>query len=129
MKVFVLIPNSMYIQLVVKQSKLLILLYQVLKYAIQMDFRFKHFFRRIQIILCFVFQVCCQGSQCSNDTVWVASTVSSKNGLTITLTISSTHVLDNNFMIFVIFGVKLHVHLNRQLFIVQQIQIYRRHHI
>jgi sialate O-acetylesterase len=38
------------------------------------------------------FEVCCQGSQCSNDTLWVPSTVSSKDGLTITITVNSSCV-------------------------------------
>jgi len=38
------------------------------------------------------FEVCCQGSQCSNDTLWVPSTVSGKSGLTITLTVPSACV-------------------------------------
>ena len=36
------------------------------------------------------FEVCCLGSSCLNDTLWVPSTVSSKSGLTITLTIDSS---------------------------------------
>jgi sialate O-acetylesterase len=35
-------------------------------------------------------QVCCQGSNCTNDYIWASSPVSSKNGLTITITINST---------------------------------------
>jgi sialate O-acetylesterase len=46
----------------------------------------------IKIIFDFVFEVCCQGSQCSNDALWVPSTVSSKSGLTITLTIPNSCV-------------------------------------
>ncbi len=38
------------------------------------------------------FEVCCQGSQCLNDTLWVPATVSSKSGLTITLTINTVCV-------------------------------------
>ncbi|CAF4384016.1 unnamed protein product [Rotaria socialis] len=38
------------------------------------------------------FEVCCQGSHCSNDTLWVPSTVLSKIGLTITLTLDSSCV-------------------------------------
>ncbi len=38
------------------------------------------------------FEVCCQGSNCLNDTLWVPSTVSSKNGLTITITVNSSCV-------------------------------------
>ena len=38
----------------------------------------------------FVFQVCCLGTQCSNDTLWVPATVSSKSGLTITLNIDQS---------------------------------------
>ncbi len=44
------------------------------------------------LIFIFVFQVCCQGAQCSNDALWVPSTVSSKNGLTITLTVPNSCV-------------------------------------
>jgi sialate O-acetylesterase len=38
------------------------------------------------------FEVCCQGGQCVNDTLWVSATVSSKSGLTITLTVNSSCV-------------------------------------
>jgi sialate O-acetylesterase len=41
------------------------------------------------------FEVCCRGNQCANDfgeNVWVPSTISNKNALTITLTISSSCV-------------------------------------
>ena len=38
------------------------------------------------------FEVCCQGSKCSNDTLWVPSTISSKSGLTVTLKVPSTCV-------------------------------------
>ncbi|CAF1191158.1 unnamed protein product [Adineta ricciae] len=38
------------------------------------------------------FEVCCQGSQCSNDALWVQSSVSGKSGLTITLTVPSSCV-------------------------------------
>ncbi|CAF1432135.1 unnamed protein product [Rotaria sordida] len=38
------------------------------------------------------FEVCCQGSKCTNDSLWVPATVSSKNALTITLTISNSCV-------------------------------------
>jgi hypothetical protein len=39
-------------------------------------------------------KVCCQGSQCSNDSSlsWIPSTVSSKSGLTITITVNSSCV-------------------------------------
>ena len=33
------------------------------------------------------FDVCCQGSQCLNDTIWIETTVASKNDLTITVTV------------------------------------------
>jgi hypothetical protein len=36
------------------------------------------------------FEVCCQGSNCSNDSLWIPSTISNKNGLTITVTIPSS---------------------------------------
>ncbi len=35
-------------------------------------------------------QVCCQESQCVNDTIWVPATISSKSGLTILLTVDSS---------------------------------------
>jgi sialate O-acetylesterase len=38
-------------------------------------------------IICDLFQVCCQGSSCSDDALWVPSTISGKSGLTITLTV------------------------------------------
>ncbi len=38
------------------------------------------------------FKVCCQGMQCSNDALWVPSTVSGKSGLTITITVGNTCV-------------------------------------
>ncbi|CAF1353898.1 unnamed protein product [Rotaria sp. Silwood1] len=38
------------------------------------------------------FEVCCQGSRCKDDSLWVPATVSSKYALTITLTISSSCV-------------------------------------
>jgi sialate O-acetylesterase len=38
------------------------------------------------------FEVCCQGASCSNDALWVASPISSKSGLTITLTVPSSCV-------------------------------------
>jgi len=38
------------------------------------------------------FEVCCFGSACSNDYIWVSSAISNKNGLTITLTVNSTCV-------------------------------------
>jgi len=42
----------------------------------------------------FYFQVCCKGSECSslNETIWVPSTISSKNGLTITIAVNSSCV-------------------------------------
>jgi sialate O-acetylesterase len=36
------------------------------------------------------FEVCCLGHSCMSDYKWAASPVSSKNGLTITLTVNST---------------------------------------
>ena len=36
------------------------------------------------------FQVCCQGSKCSDDTLWFPSIVSSKSGLTITISVNSS---------------------------------------
>jgi len=36
------------------------------------------------------FEVCCLGTNCLNDYVWVPSTVSNKNDLTLTITINST---------------------------------------
>jgi len=36
------------------------------------------------------FQVCCQGTLCWNDALWVPSTISSKDGLTITLTVDNS---------------------------------------
>lgn len=41
------------------------------------------------------FEVCCEGSQCLNDTKWVPSTVSSKSGLTITIAVNSSCVGQN----------------------------------
>ena len=38
------------------------------------------------------FEVCCQGSECLNDTIWIPSTISNQNGLTITLTVPNTCV-------------------------------------
>ncbi len=38
------------------------------------------------------FEVCCQGDQCLNDTIWIPSTVSSKSDLTITVTVNSACV-------------------------------------
>jgi sialate O-acetylesterase len=83
------------IQLVAKQSKLLILLYQVLIYVVQMDLRSVNF-----VFLAFkgfttFFQVCCQESKCLNvfaADAWVPSTISAKSGLTITLTVPSACV-------------------------------------
>jgi sialate O-acetylesterase len=40
----------------------------------------------------FACQVCCEGNNCSNENIWIPATVSSKNRLTITLTLSSTCV-------------------------------------
>jgi hypothetical protein len=36
------------------------------------------------------FQVCCHGKQCLDDYIWIPSTITNKNGLTITITINST---------------------------------------
>ncbi|CAF5002970.1 unnamed protein product [Rotaria sp. Silwood1] len=36
------------------------------------------------------FEVCCKGSKCHDDSLWVPATISSKNALTITLTLSSS---------------------------------------
>jgi sialate O-acetylesterase len=38
------------------------------------------------------FEVCCQGSQCVNDTLWISSPISSKSDLTITITVNSSCV-------------------------------------
>jgi sialate O-acetylesterase len=38
------------------------------------------------------FEVCCQGTSCSNDGLWVPSPISGKSGLTITLTVDSSCV-------------------------------------
>jgi len=38
------------------------------------------------------FEVCCQGSKCVDDTLWVPATVSGKTGLTITIAVSSSCV-------------------------------------
>jgi sialate O-acetylesterase len=38
----------------------------------------------------FSFQICCQGDSCSNDALWVPSTISSKSGVTITLTVNNS---------------------------------------
>ncbi|CAF2590172.1 unnamed protein product [Rotaria sp. Silwood2] len=38
------------------------------------------------------FEVCCKGSRCKDDSLWVPATISSKYSLTITLTISSSCV-------------------------------------
>jgi len=38
------------------------------------------------------FEVCCQGSKCTDDTLWVAATVSGKNALTITVTVAPSCV-------------------------------------
>jgi sialate O-acetylesterase len=40
-----------------------------------------------------LFQVCCLGRrECLNDYKWVASTISNKNGLTLTITVNSSCV-------------------------------------
>ena len=39
------------------------------------------------IVICVVFQVCCQGNRCLNDTIWSPSTLTNKSDLTITLTV------------------------------------------
>ena len=36
------------------------------------------------------FEVCCLGTNCLNDYVWVAATVSNKSGLTITVAVNSS---------------------------------------
>jgi sialate O-acetylesterase len=41
------------------------------------------------------FEVCCQGNQCLNDTLWVPSPVSSKSDLTITIAVNSSCVGQN----------------------------------
>lgn len=38
------------------------------------------------------FEVCCQGSECSNDTLWVPAVASSKSDLTVTLTVNDSCV-------------------------------------
>ena len=38
------------------------------------------------------FEVCCRGIQCLNDTLWVPAPISTKNGLTITLTVDDSCV-------------------------------------
>ena len=38
------------------------------------------------------FEVCCQGASCLNDTVWVPVNITSKSGLTITLTVDNSCV-------------------------------------
>ena len=38
------------------------------------------------------FEVCCEGSKCMNDTLWVPASVSNKSDLTVTLTVDSTCV-------------------------------------
>lgn len=38
------------------------------------------------------FEVCCQGSKCSDDTLWIPAPISGKSGLTITLTVPNTCV-------------------------------------
>jgi sialate O-acetylesterase len=40
----------------------------------------------------FDFQVCCEGIKCLNESIWVPSTISSKNGLTITIAVNSSCV-------------------------------------
>jgi hypothetical protein len=49
-------------------------------------------FLRVLRIIGFYFQVCCIGSGCLDDTKWVASPVSNKNGLTITISVNSSCV-------------------------------------
>ncbi len=36
------------------------------------------------------FEICCQGNKCSNDYLWAPANVTSKNDLTITLTMSKS---------------------------------------
>lgn len=38
------------------------------------------------------FEVCCRGIRCLNDTLWVPAPISTKNGLTITLTVDDSCV-------------------------------------
>jgi sialate O-acetylesterase len=38
------------------------------------------------------FEVCCQGIYCTSDYTWVSATITSKNGLTITITVNSSCV-------------------------------------
>ncbi len=51
----------------------------------------KLFFLSFEIIQSFI-QVCCEGSNCTNDNLWLLATISSKNDLTITLTVNSSCV-------------------------------------
>ncbi len=78
------------IQLAAKQWISLTRLYRVLNYVIQLDLRFVHFVYPHDLIL--YDQVCCQESQCRNDTIWVPTTISSKSSLTISLTVDSSCV-------------------------------------
>ncbi len=56
-----------------------------------MDLRFITFLFILKYFFSYL-QVCCQGNNCLNDTLWVPSTVSSKNGLTITISVNSSCV-------------------------------------
>lgn len=38
------------------------------------------------------FEVCCQGSKCKNDSIWVPATVSGKNELTVAITVPDSCV-------------------------------------
>jgi sialate O-acetylesterase len=81
------------IRVVIEQSVLLILLSPVLISVTQPDLRFVVFiFISIQGFICFPSKVCCLEANCTNDALWVASPISGKNGLTITITVNSTCV-------------------------------------
>ncbi len=88
----VLSYKALLIQLVLKQSILLILLSQILNYVVAMDLRFCTFLSCYFNDFMFCFQICCEGSRCLDDTRWVSAPVFSKNGLTVTLTVSSSCV-------------------------------------
>jgi hypothetical protein len=57
-----------------------------------MGLRYRPFFLTIQIISCFVFEVCCNVSECEELSRWTETTVSSKSGLTITVAVPSSCV-------------------------------------
>jgi hypothetical protein len=50
------------------------------------------FFFLVLKLVCVLFQVCCRGSECDLGTGWLPAPISSKNGLTITLTVDSSCV-------------------------------------